>query len=444
MIPTRRLALLLCIGLLGSAGDLAGCAGEPRLDPPGSDRLASRLDQLRHDGLAAPIRLDLRAVALLVVQNDPDLRAARTQAGVAQAQVVQAGILPNPTLTGSFLPLLAGLGSAPAWNAGISQDIRALITLHARREAARAGAAQVDARILWEEWQVIGHAWLLTVQLVEGERTRRLLEQAQKLYDGRDIASEQAMLQGNASLSEVAPDRAALQAASARLRDLEQRLLQHRHELAALMGLVPDAALPLAASLPVARENARAIEAMLPTIAQRRPDLVALRLGLRAQDARLRAAVLSRFPNLLLGVTGGSDNSNIRNIGPQVTLELPVFDRNQGNIAIERATGRQLQAEYAARLAGAVGQIRAMLSEQALQDRQIGVLRQELTQAARDAAGGSRALATGDLDERGAIDLIATAVSKRVELVGIEQSMLEQQVAIAALLGLGLRPVASL
>ena len=442
MIAIRRLTLLLCFGLPACACGLSGCAAVPPLDLPGQDGLAPDVEQLRHEGLASPMRLDLRAVALLVVQNNPDLRAVRAQAGVAQAQVLQAGILPNPALTGSFLPLLAGFGSTPAWNAGISQDIRSLITLHARRQAARAGAAQLDAQILWQEWQVVGHAWLLTVQLIEGERMHRLLEQARSLYAQRDAASEQAMLAGNATLSGVAPDRAALQAANAQLRELEQRLLQRRHELAALIGLVPDAALPLDAALSIPNEDSRTIEAMLPTLAQRRPDLVALRLGYRAQDARLRAAMLSRFPNLVFGLTGGSDNSNVRNIGPQVTMELPIFDRNQGNIAIEQATRRQLQAEYAARLAASVGQIRAMLSEQALLRRQIGTLRRELGQATREAAAAAHAFAAGDLDERSAIDLIATGSDRKVELVAIEQSVLEQQVAIASLLGLGLQPVA--
>ena len=52
-------------------------------------------------------------VALLAVQNNPDLRAVRAQHGVAQAQVLQAGLLPNPQFTGAFLPLVAGVGTTP-------------------------------------------------------------------------------------------------------------------------------------------------------------------------------------------------------------------------------------------------------------------------------------------------------------------------------------------
>lgn len=427
-------SLCLCLGL-------SGCAGPSRLDLPERDGLAPTLAALKHDGAVLQTPLTLDAVAILVVQNNPDLRAVRAQAGVARAQLLQAGILPNPSVTGAILPLAAGIGDTTAWNAGLTEDVRALILLRSRRQAARATAQQVDAQILWQEWQTIGRAWLLAVQIAEGDRARRLLDQSLGLYARRDRASEQAMLQGNATLSAVAPDRAALQGAKAQARDLARLQQQRRHELAALMGLMPDAPLPLADATSLPPEEPAAIEAMLPSLARRRPDLVALQLGYRAENARLRGALLARFPNLVFGVTGGSDNSNVRNVGPQVTLELPIFDRNQGGIAIETATRQQLNAEYAARLASSVGQVRAMLSEQAFQQQQIRALKRELVQAQADAVSAANALSAGNLDERSAVDMIATRFSKEVELVAIEQSIAEQQVAIAALLGLGMRPV---
>ena len=111
---------------------------------------------------------------------------------------------------------------------------------------------------------------------------------------------------------------------------------------------------------------------------ERRPDLVALQLGYRAQNAKLRTAILSRFPNLMFGVTGGSDNANVRNFGPQITLELPIFNQNQGNIAIETATRQQLHDEYAARLTAAFGQVRAMMAEIELLSRQLEAVRRDL------------------------------------------------------------------
>ena len=173
-------------------------------------------------------------------------------------------------------------------------------------------------------------------------------------------------------------------------------------------------------------------------MAERRPDLVALQFGYAAQDEKLRAAILAQFPNLTVGVTGGSDNSNVRNFGPQITLELPIFDHNQGNIAIERATRQQLRDEFAARLASAEGQVRAMVSEIALLSRQLVTARQQGALLRRSAAEAAAAFAAGNLDERGYLDLVMGGLAKDQEIIGLEQSLLEQQVAIATLVGAGM------
>ena len=65
--------------------------------------------------------------------------------------------MPNPSLTGAFLPLLSGGGAVPAWNIGLSQDIKALLTYRTRRRAAVDSERQVAADIVWQEWQVAGH-----------------------------------------------------------------------------------------------------------------------------------------------------------------------------------------------------------------------------------------------------------------------------------------------
>jgi len=168
---------------------------------------------------------------------------------------------------------------------------------------------------------------------------------------------------------------------------------------------------------------------------------VALQLGYQAQDAKLRGAILSQFPNLSIGLTGGSDNSNVRNLGPQVSLELPVFNHNQGAIAVESATRRQLRDEYEARPTAAVGQVRAMASEIALLSRQLDEVRRELGETRRIAGQAEAAFSAGNIDERSCVDLVSARLSKEQEIVTIEQSLLDQRIAIATLLGAGMPPV---
>jgi outer membrane protein TolC len=421
---------------------LAACAGPADLPLPAKPGLADNVSDLRHDGISPGAPLSVGQIARLAVQNNPDLRAARAQHGVAQAQVLQAGLLPNPQFSGAVLPLLAGYGTTTAYNAGFTEDVRSLVTLSSVRNSARASAEQVDAQILWQEWQVIGQARLLAVDIIEAERFLALLARNRDLLAGRYSKSQQAVAAGNETLTVSTPDLAALQTITVQINDLQRQLLARRHQLNALLGLAPDVALPLNPALDMPAWNPDAVTQALPTLAQRRPDLVALQLGYRAQNARLRTAILSRFPNLAFGVSTSSDNANVRNLGPQMTLELPIFNQNQGNIAIETATRQQLHDEYAARLTAAAGQVRAMMAEIDLLSHQLETVRRELAGTERVAAQAEAAFNAGNLDERGYVDLVSARLTKEQEIVTIEQSLLDQQVAIATLIGAGMPSIA--
>jgi outer membrane protein, heavy metal efflux system len=427
-----RLMIPVAFGLA-----LGACAAPAELRLPVTPNLADSLAGLRHDGIDIASPLTVSRVALLAVRNNPDLLAVRAQHGVAQAQVLQAGLLPNPQVTGAILPLAAGFGTTQAWIAGISQDLRSLITLSGSRAAARASAAQVDAQILWQEWQVIGQARLLAVDIIEAERLLALLARNRNLLAARYDRSRRAVAAGNETLAVSAPDLAAQQAITVQINDLQRQQLARRHQLNALLGLAPDVVVPLGA-LDVGPWDPDAVALALPALAERRPDLVALQLGYRAQNAKLRTAILSRFPNLAFGVTGGSDNNNVRNVGPQITMELPIFNRNQGNIAIETATRQQLHDEYSARLTAAVGQVRAMMAEIDLLSHQLATVRRDLGGTLDVASRAEAAFNAGNLDERSYVDLVAARLTKEQEIVTIEQALLDQQVAIATLIGAGM------
>jgi outer membrane protein TolC len=435
---TGSIAVVLIAAILS----LASCAAPAELPLPSQAVLSDSLDGLNHDGMLLQPKLTVSQVALLAVRNNPDLRATRSQHGVAQAQVLQTGLMPNPQFTGAFLPLVAGLGTTPAYNAGLSEDIRALIVLSSSRAAAWASAGQVDAQVLWQEWQVIGQARLLAVDVITADRLMALLARNRDLLATRYRKSQIAVAAGNETLAVLAPDLAALQTTTAQINDLERQQLSRRHQLNALLGLAPDVAVPLDPRIDIPPWNVNAVAQALPTFAQRRPDLVALQFGYRAQSAKLRTAILSRFPNLVFGMTGGSDNSNVRNLGPQVTLELPIFNQNQGHIAIEMATRQQLHDEYAARLAAASGQVRAMTAEIGLLSHQLITVRQDLAGTRRVAGQAEAAFNAGNLDERSYVDLVAARLTKEQEIVTIEQSLLDQQVAVATLIGAGMPAIA--
>jgi outer membrane protein TolC len=439
--PARRRTRGLSWAWTVAAGLLAGCATYSPSPLPTAPQLAPAVDRLAHDQPLPAGPLTVAQVAALAVQNDPDLRAVRAQHGVAQAQLIQAGVLPNPQFGGAVLPLLAGVGTTTAWNAALNFNFGALVTYRTRQETARKAVQQVDADILWREWQVAGQARLLAVDLIEGRRSLEVLAQARDLLAGRGERLETALAAGNVTLADAAPYLAARQQAQAQLDDLQRRMLGERHQLNALLGLAPEAVAPLAASADLPPLDPAAIERDLPNLPLRRPDLVALQLGYAAQDARLRTALLSQFPGLTLGVSGSSDNANVRNAGPTASVGLPVFDRNQGGVAVERATRAVLHEEYAARLTAAVGEVRARLSEIAATERQLQQVRADLPIAEQRAAKAEAALRTRDIDQRTYVDLVNARLTRLAQAVSLEQVLLEQQVAIATLVGAGLPSV---
>jgi outer membrane protein TolC len=390
---------------------------------------------------ARPLTLD--AVAMLAARNNPDLKAARAERGVAQAQVLLAGILSNPSLNASYAFLLGGPATVGAIAASLGQDVKSLVTLSAKRSTAVAAAESVDASLLWQEWQTIGKARLLVVDLLAGEQQRRLLTRTQEVLKDRLGREQHALAQGNATLTTLVPALSAVADLQKQIDDLARQQQTRRHDLDALLGLTPDVALTLDARLDLPAINPAAVAAGLATLADRRPDLIALQLGYRSQEEKLRAAVLAQFPALVMGATGGRDTSDVRSLGPQITMDLPVFDRNQGNIAVEQATRQKLHDEFTARLKAAKGEVQAMLADQTLIAGQLDALRAEVRTLDAAAARGEAAYRAGNIDARSYVDLITTALAKEQELAAREQIEREQQVAIATLVGAGM-PLASL
>src|ERR1700730_15799553 len=155
----RRAARGFCVA--GSVSlALAGCAIYEPSPLDTSSNLKHRLAELDHAGVDIRRPLSVDDVTVLAVLNNPDLIAARFQRGVAQAQVLQAGILPNPSVSASYLFLSGGAAIADAIAVAVVQDITKTIAVMEKLCCARANALHVDATVLWQEWPLVEKAAL--------------------------------------------------------------------------------------------------------------------------------------------------------------------------------------------------------------------------------------------------------------------------------------------
>jgi outer membrane protein TolC len=380
--------------------------------------------------------LDIDEVAMIAVVNNPDLKAMRDQVGIAEAQAFAAGLLPNPSFAFAYGALLGGFGATTgSVSATLGEDIVPLLTRSARRSAASANERSVRLNLLWQEWQIVSQARTLFARAVELERQRAVIDQYRKLFSDRYQTSNIAMQQGNETLPIVVSDLAALQAVETQLHDTEQLILKNRHDLNALLGLAPETQLRLLDRVSVTVIDAARMKGILRDLARRRPDLLALAAGYESEEEKLRQAIIEQFPKLNIAPNYTNDTTPVYTVGPTFTIGLPIFDRNQGNIAIERATRRRLQDEYQARLDTAYGAADRLITELELIEAQYrGGL--DSIRRLRDAAKvADQAYAAGNLDERSYVDLHASLLAKEIETHKLEQTLIEQRIALQTLIG---------
>ncbi len=436
------------LAALGIAAALAGCATyqpEPLDTAPHMVREVGKIEvdasrmplpALRSHRFDPSDGLDIDEVAMLAVANNPQLKLARDRLGVARAQAFAAGLLPDPQLALTRdVPTNGGPGNTSAFGAGLSYDVNALLTRSARSAAASASARQVNLELLWQEWQVVGRARLLFVRNIEQQRLLEVLTQTRKLFQSRYQGVKAALAQGNATLDAVGADLAALQDAERQINELERQVRRNRIDLARLLGLAPDARLELVGGSALPPLDPAQVKASLTQLGQRRPDLLALQAGYQSQEERFRAAVLAQFPALNVGLTRARDTSNLYTRGIGITLSLPIFNGNRGNVAIERATRRQLHDEYRLRLDDASAEVYALLGDQALLGEQLAGVKSALAALGQAAASAAAALSAGNLSELAYANVQSALLAKRVEEITLEQRILEQRIAILTLAG---------
>lgn len=436
--------LVLCAGL---AIALCGCASYAPL-PLAQHDAAHSVAQLRAPvadmpaaGLAAhrydpSDGLDAGEVAMLAVANSPDLKLKRDELGISRAQAFAAGLLPDPQLAlAEDFPHPAGPGLTNAYSFGLSEDIGALLTRSTRVATARAQASQVNLDLLWAEWQTVAQARLLFDQVLNLRAKQALLDHEQRALAPVGKYVRMALRAGNLTYDAASAGLNAESDVAQRLAANTIALHQAESDMHGLLGLAGDAPLALTGAAYQPTPTDAQITQALAELPRRRPDLLALQAGYRAQEASVRGAIRAQFPALTLGFTRARDTSNISTSGFTIGVSLPLFDRNRGNIAIAQATRQQLHDDYAARLLTASNDLQRLRGDLQTLDQQrraLTVHARELDDARRSA---ERAWQARLLDWPTYLAIRSGALAADLDLLDVQQEQAKQAIALQALLG---------
>lgn len=377
--------------------------------------------------------LDANAIAVLAVLANPDLQALRIRAGVTDAQVFAAGLLPDPTFSLGIDTVVGGPPAASNIAGALGLGLTTLRTRSAVRAQARAAARQVRLDLAWAEWQTAGQARLQAERIIGLERATKLLTASRDA--SQSLLSRKLRASGRGDLMPDQVEAARLSAfdAADRLRIAERDLGAARSELVRLLGFPPGFPLQLAQSPYTAtRPEARDLFAVAT---RERLDLKALEAGYGAQEATLRKAILDQFPTLDLTFNASRDTGRNTLLGPAISFTLPLWNRNRGGIAIETATRAALNAEYGARLARTRADIFAAIDAIAIVERQRAAILADLPALEKFAAASRRAANRGDLALATAETAEAALRDKRLLLVQAERDSTEQWIALEILTG---------
>lgn len=282
-------------------------------------------------------------VALL---NNPQLQAAYADLGMAEADRVQAGRLPNP---GFSFAKTSG-GGAQEIERGLHFNVLAVLTLPLRSgiEARRFEAAKLAAAS-----DTIATALRARAAFYEAVAARQAMEQFRQAMDAadaaRDLMGRMSRL-GNSSRLDLAREQLFHAESLNALALARQRETSAREVLIRALGLWGNqASFDLPRRLPDLPGAPREIPELERVAVSQRLDVRRARHDLDALADNLGLTEATRFINVLeAGPAQVRERGEPIRDGYEIALEIPIFDF--GSVRVARARG--LYAQASARLRG--------------------------------------------------------------------------------------------
>ncbi len=410
---------------------------EDALRPPDTMTIMVKAEKIRHP-ILRPIRIDLKdglspdEAAIVAVIVNPTLKTERDRAGIARAQLIQAGLLPNPQLSLSMDIPSGGdtTDTVTGYGLGLGLNLRSLITRGARLKAAEKELSSVNLEVAWKEWQVAEAAKMHLYHLYYLNRLRGIAERAVSLADENLSAMKEAVLAGERTSADLSDMEVRVKDAVTALTDIEMKIKKERLLLNRAMGLPPDRVIPLQREIqnPFLCRTPSS-EELLKSLYSR-PDILALKEAYSAEDARLRKAILSQFPDIGIGFGYSRGTDRLITIGPSITIELPFFDHAQGRIAVEKATMKEVFDRYAARLFEARSEVMEIISDMGFIKRKLHTLQGLINSLKGRCQTYGELLKEGMTDKLHYYDVCSRLISAQIKEIKLRQLLTDMGVGI--------------
>jgi outer membrane protein TolC len=293
--------------------------------------------------LLRPLTAD--AAVQVALLNNRGLQAAYNDLAVAEAQMVEQSLPPNPT----FSLMRIGGSAEIEIERRIIADILALATLPARSEIAQQRFNQAQLFAALETLRVGATARRAYYRAVAARELVDILRQAQSAADTASQLAVRLGQTGAMNKLDQAREHVFYAEITAQLASEQQIASSEREALVRSLGLWGhDLGFRLPSSLPPAPHRARNLASIETEAVRRRVDLQIARIELDALAKSLGLTQATRFINLLDAgyadklTTDREAGRRIRERGFDVELQIPLFDF--GEVRVRQAEAIYMQA----------------------------------------------------------------------------------------------------
>lgn len=304
--------------------------------------------------------MTLQEIVQIALANSPNLREAANQVAVAEGAAIQAGLYPNPTVNAQS-PQQAGPESQ--YNGFVTQEFVTAGKLRLSRAAELRAVQQARLRYQRTRFDLLTNVWTGFYRVLVAQERVQVLRNLVEVITKSKESAEKLFRGGlgtrtDSLLLEIDQDRAMLA-----LENAEVELAALRRELAASIG-VPQMAIVRVRGDIVAPLPDFQYEALRQGVLSRNALAEIARVEIARNRILLDRARVEPIPNLI--AMGGYQYQLSPTVHSQalwqVTMAVPLFNRNQGNIRSAQANigvaSQQLQRvqnELSSQVAMALG-----------------------------------------------------------------------------------------
>ena len=294
------------------------------------------------------------------ILNNRNLQAALEEISIAQADLVQAGLVSNPSF-GLGILFARSSEHVDKQEFSLTQDLLDFALLSPRKKIAVNNLERTKLRVATELLDFIAEVkrtfYSLQSMVQLGNRLELILEINKA---GADLAQKQFEA-GNLNELDLANQQALYQESEASLAQARIQMQRYQEHVNGLLGLWGDLAeWAVVEQLPPILEEELSLTQWETVALERRLDLAASRLGINVLRKALSLRKKTRFfpVGIGFGVAHEREPENIRVTGPTLQIGLPIFDVGRASMARLESQIRQSERQLEALITGVRADVR--------------------------------------------------------------------------------------